>query len=73
MDLTYKSAKEELDALVAGMEAEDADIDELAQKVRRACELIEWCQARLRTTGEEVDKALKDFENRRTGATVEAA
>ncbi len=68
--LSYQQARRELDELVAAMEGEDADIDVLGEKVRRACALIEWCQARLRATAEEVDKALKDFENRKAGALV---
>lgn len=62
-ELTYKSAMEELEAIVAQLEDEDVDVDKLAAMINRASELIQFCKSRLIKSQEEVDKALKLFED----------
>ncbi len=56
---TYTDAFNELQALVAEIESEDITIDTLSQKIKRASELIEVCQAKLTQTEEEVNKLLE--------------
>ena len=54
--LTYEEAYKELAAIAKEIESESVSVDVLAQKVRRASELITWCQTKLRTTEAEVNK-----------------
>jgi exodeoxyribonuclease VII small subunit len=56
--LTYESAYAELAAIAKEIETESVSIDVLAQKVKRAHELIGFCQSRLRSTETEVAKII---------------
>ncbi|MFO0754331.1 MAG: exodeoxyribonuclease VII small subunit [Thermodesulfovibrionales bacterium] len=58
--LTYRQALTELERIVGEMEAEDIDVDVLAEKVRRATFLITLCRGRLRSAEEEVKRVLAD-------------
>lgn len=53
--LTYQSAMEELQTIVGQLEANAIGIDELSEKVKRAAELVQFCQQKLRTTEKEMD------------------
>ncbi len=53
--ITYKLAMEELQTIVAQLEANAIGIDELSEKVKRAAELVQFCQEKLRTTEKEMD------------------
>lgn len=53
--LNYQSAMEELQTIVAQLEANAIGIDELSEKVKRAAELVQFCQQKLRTTEKEMD------------------
>lgn len=59
---TYAEAFEELQAIVASMEEGEIGVDELAQKVKRAVELIATCKEKLFHTEEDVKQILKDLE-----------
>jgi len=61
--LTYEAAKSELTAISKEIESEEISVDELASKVKRASELIEFCQAKLKNTEEEVNKIIGRMEN----------
>ncbi len=52
--LSFSEAVGEVEAIVARLENEEIDIDELAGEVQRAIELVTACRARLEHTGEEV-------------------
>ncbi|MBZ0157974.1 MAG: exodeoxyribonuclease VII small subunit [Alphaproteobacteria bacterium] len=56
--ITYRQALTELEQIVGEIEAEDIDVDILAEKVRRATFLITFCRGRLRNAEDEVKKAL---------------
>ena len=45
----------ELDGILADLERDDLDIDLLAERVRRAAELLTWCRGRIRAAGDEVE------------------
>ncbi|NSW44261.1 MAG: exodeoxyribonuclease VII small subunit [Bacteroidales bacterium] len=60
-ELSYKLAMEELESIVKQLEDEDVDVDKLAGMIQRASELIQFCKARLIKSQEEVEKALKMF------------
>jgi len=53
--VNYQSAMEELQTIVAQLEANAIGIDELSEKVKRAAELVQFCQKKLRTTEKEMD------------------
>jgi exodeoxyribonuclease VII small subunit len=57
--LTYEAAYNELAAIAREIESESVPIDILAQKVKRASELITYCQAKLRSTEAEVNKIIE--------------
>jgi exodeoxyribonuclease VII small subunit len=61
--LTYEAAKSELTAISKEIESEEISVDQLASKVKRASELIEFCQAKLKNTEEEVNKVISRMEN----------
>jgi exodeoxyribonuclease VII small subunit len=58
---TYKQAIEELESIVNEIESENIAIDELAEKVKLASQLIRLCKTKLTKTEEEVTKVLKEM------------
>lgn len=64
--LTYEAALTELTAISKEIESETISVDELASKVKRASELIEFCQTKLKNTEEEVNKIISRMENPET-------
>jgi exodeoxyribonuclease VII small subunit len=63
-ELTYASAIEELETIVNEIESGEVDVDVLAAKVKRASELIKFCNERLKGTQAEVNKILVDLEEK---------
>ena len=59
---SYKEAMAEIEQIVACMEENKLDVDELAVKVKRVSELIAFCKAKLHDTEEEVENILKTME-----------
>ena len=47
---SYRQAMEELEAILAEIEHEGIDLDELAIKVERAAHLIAFCRTKIRDT-----------------------
>lgn len=62
-NLTYESAYRELAEIAQEIETESVSVDVLAEKVKRASDLIEFCQVKLRATETEVNKIIKQMEN----------
>lgn len=62
-NLTYENAYQELAEIAQEIETESVSVDILAEKVKRASELIEFCQQKLRATETEVNKIIKQMEN----------
>jgi exodeoxyribonuclease VII small subunit len=60
--LTYEAAYNELVLIAKEIESETVSVDVLAQKVKRASELISYCQTRLRSTEAEVNKIIAQME-----------
>lgn len=60
--LSYEAAVKELEGIIHKIEAEDIDVDTLAEKVKRAQFLSTFCRERLRSTEEEVKGILKKME-----------
>ena len=57
--LTYKAAYAELEKIVQQIESEQPDVDQLGTLVKRAAELLNFCQTRLRDTEQEVQDTLQ--------------
>ena len=59
---TYEAAYNELKQITEEIESENVSVDVLAAKVKRASELIAFCQSRLRSTEAEVSKIIQAME-----------
>jgi exodeoxyribonuclease VII small subunit len=66
--LTYEIAYEELKTIAEEIENESVPVDILAEKVKRASMLIEFCQQKLRSTEAEVNKIIKQMEKNASSA-----
>jgi exodeoxyribonuclease VII small subunit len=62
-NLTYEEAYKELASIAKDIENESVSVDVLAQKVKRASELITFCQTKLKSTEAEVNKIIAQMEN----------
>jgi len=60
---TYESALNELQSIISEIENDEIGIDQLSVKVKRAAELLKFCQQKLRTTEDDVNKILNQFED----------
>ncbi len=59
--MTYTEALRELEAIVAKMQSEECDIDQLATMTARSLELLKFCKEKLLKTDEEVKKCLEEL------------
>jgi len=60
---TYDEAIAELDKILAELENNsDINMDEIAQKVKRASELLEICKKQLHVLDENLEKLLSELE-----------
>jgi len=60
--LNYENAYDELVQIAREIEEETVSVDVLAQKVKRASELISFCQGKLKSTEMEVNKIIAQME-----------
>lgn len=60
MNLTYNKAYNDLSKLVDQIEDDKIQLDTLADKVKQAKELIDFCETKLRTIDKDVKTALND-------------
>lgn len=60
--LTYEAAYAELALIAKEIESESVSVDVLAQKVKRAADLITFCQSKLRSTETEVNKIIEQMQ-----------
>jgi exodeoxyribonuclease VII small subunit len=65
-NLTYEAAYKELAQIAKEIENESVSVDVLAQKVKRASELITLCQTRLKSTETEVNKIIANMEGNKS-------
>lgn len=61
--LTYEEAYKELKTIASEIENETISVDVLATKVKRASDLITFCQTKLKSTEAEVNKIIAQMEN----------
>lgn len=57
----YQEAFTELEKIVREIEIESINVDDLAEKVKRASVLIGICREKLRSTEEDVQQILKEI------------
>ncbi len=62
---TYEEAYAELAEIARAIETESVSVDVLAQKVKRAAELITFCQSKLRSTETEVNNIIAQMDTNR--------
>ena len=60
-ELTYEEAIADLDAILEELEAEESDLDSLAERVKRASELVKHCREKIQAAEVEVSKVLEDL------------
>lgn len=61
-ELTYESAYNELLQISKEIEDESVSVDILADKVKRASELIAFCQKKLRSAEDDVNKIIQQMD-----------
>ncbi|MBK6880787.1 MAG: exodeoxyribonuclease VII small subunit [Elusimicrobia bacterium] len=59
---TYAQAYAEVQKILEGLDQGDIDVDDLSEKVKRAAELIDFCQKRLRETELQVKRVMEKLE-----------
>jgi exodeoxyribonuclease VII small subunit len=58
-EFSYEAAMQELQTLVSHLQNDQIGVDALAEKVRRASDLIKLCREKLRQTETDVNDALE--------------
>lgn len=61
-ELSYASAVEELDEILAELEDDSLDVDILGDRVKRASELITFCRNRITSAKTQVEQIVADLE-----------
>jgi exodeoxyribonuclease VII small subunit len=61
---SFRTALEELEAILARIEGDEADIDRLADELRRAAYLLELCRGKIRKAEVEVTQIVQSLEER---------
>ncbi len=62
INLTFDTAYTELEKIIRLIESENVPLDELAEKVKEAKELIKFCEDKLRGIETELNKTNETFE-----------
>jgi exodeoxyribonuclease VII small subunit len=62
-EIGYADAMGELGQILDELERDDLDVDVLAERVRRASELIKVCRARIARARADVDSIVTDLES----------
>jgi exodeoxyribonuclease VII small subunit len=60
--LGYADAMRELDTILAELEADDVDVDRLAERVARAAALIELCRGRIEAARVDVTRIVSELD-----------
>jgi len=61
-DLGYADAVEELEEILHELDGDDVDVDLLAERVKRAADLVQLCRRRLDAARVEVTRIVADLE-----------
>lgn len=65
--ISYSEAIAAIDEILQQIETGELDVDELAEKVKQASELLKICKNKLFNTEKEVEKVLKEMEGQEEG------
>ena len=66
-EVKYKKAIERLDEIIAKIESDDIDVDELALRVKEAVNLVKICRAKIDKAQMEVKQVVDDFDKESKG------
>ena len=61
-EVKYSKAIQKLDEIIAKIESDDIDVDELADKVQEAVNLIKICKTKIEKAEMEVKQVVDGFE-----------
>ncbi len=62
--ISYQKAIEELESILQFLEQNEADVDQMTQKLKRATELIGFCREKLHKTDLELQAIFKELEQK---------
>ncbi|MCX7862801.1 MAG: exodeoxyribonuclease VII small subunit [Bacteroidales bacterium] len=62
-ELSYKEAMEELQKIMALLDNDEIEVDEMSAHIKRAAELFKFCKEKLKKTKEEIDQTLKQLDD----------
>jgi len=62
--VSYKEAITEIEEILRQLENNELDVDELSEKVKRVSQLVTLCKEKLHNTEKEIDKILKEMDNK---------
>lgn len=60
--MTYEQALGELEGILSALRSDTCGIDTLAERARRAADLLKYCQSKLVRTEEELAKVLGELD-----------
>ena len=66
-NLSYAEAVGNIEEILQQIETGELDVDELAEKVKQASELLKLCKGKLFQTEREIEKILKDMDGEKSG------
>lgn len=61
-EITYTAAKAEIEKIVALIESDELDVDQLTKHVKRASELVAFCKKKLTETDKVLQKVLDQLD-----------
>jgi exodeoxyribonuclease VII small subunit len=61
--ISYTEAFAELETILAKVEGDELNVDDLTANVKRAAELIKFCKSKLFETESEIEKIIADIED----------
>jgi len=61
-EIGFSAAMQELEGILGRIESEEVDIDQLAEELGRAAELLELCRGRIRKAEVEVSQIVQGLE-----------
>ena len=60
--LSFRAAMDELEGILERIEGEEIDIDQLAEELRRAAQLLDLCRGKIRKAEVEVTQIVQSLE-----------
>ena len=60
--ISYAAALRELEEILLGLERDNVDVDHLAERVKRASQLIRLCRERISTAQLQIEQVVTDLD-----------